>query len=188
LFNLLQVQQNTARAISQEFLSIAQYNQSLALLEWSKGTIQQYNNVFINEGALPAHVQKKAADHFAAREAALKLREHPAELPLGSLSQPIPSIVDQAAPMLPGAVPQGMPTPAPAPTPNLMPAPSTKPMVPGEPAPSKTTQWPLQPSTTPAPLQNPLPTVPTSNSSGANEDNSVFRPIGTVKTPRRGEK
>ena len=74
-FNYLQVQRDLADAISQEFAAIAQYNSALAQLEWAKGTIQRYNNIAVNEGPLPPHVGKRAADHIKERtEAALTLR------------------------------------------------------------------------------------------------------------------
>jgi outer membrane protein TolC len=74
-FNYLQVQRDLADAISQEFSAIAQYNSALAQLEFAKGTIQRYNNISVNEGPLPPHVGKRAADHIKERtEAALTLR------------------------------------------------------------------------------------------------------------------
>ncbi|MGL6075782.1 MAG: TolC family protein [Fimbriiglobus sp.] len=91
VLNITQLQQNLARATSGEYRAIADYNIAIASLEAAKGTIQRFNNVSVSEGPLPAYVQKKAADHFAAREAAIKLREHPAELPLPALPEFKPS-------------------------------------------------------------------------------------------------
>jgi len=77
--NLITVQQQLAAAIAAESQAIADYNKALAAFEFAKGTIQQYNNVSIGEGALPPWVQKRAADHIRERtEAAIKLREAPA--------------------------------------------------------------------------------------------------------------
>jgi outer membrane protein TolC len=74
----LTVQQQLAAAIAAEARAIADYNSALAIFEFAKGTIQQYNAVAINEGPLPPWVQKRAADHIRERtEAALKLREAP---------------------------------------------------------------------------------------------------------------
>jgi outer membrane protein TolC len=87
LNQLLINQQSYVRALSEEFRLIGEYQKSLAGLEFTKGTIQQYDNVSIAEGALPANVQKKAADFFRARDAAIKVREHPAELPLAPLAE-----------------------------------------------------------------------------------------------------
>jgi outer membrane protein TolC len=77
--NYLTVQEQLATAIATEFQAIATYNSALAQLEFAKGTIQQYNNVSVNEGPLPPWVQKRAADHIRERtEAAFKLREREA--------------------------------------------------------------------------------------------------------------
>lgn len=85
-FNYLQVQRDLATAISQEFRAIADYNSALAQFEFAKGTIARYNNVSVNEGALPPWVQKRAADHIRERtEAAIKLREQPAPVPAGTI-------------------------------------------------------------------------------------------------------
>ena len=74
----LTVQQQLAAAIASEARAIADYNTALAVFEYAKGTVQQYNAVAINEGPLPPWVQKRAADHIRERtEAALKLREAP---------------------------------------------------------------------------------------------------------------
>lgn len=81
----LNAQQNLAAVIAREYAAIANYNSALAAFEFAKGTIQAYNNVTVGEGPLPDYVQKKAADHFAARDNAIKLREHPASVPLPAL-------------------------------------------------------------------------------------------------------
>ena len=117
---LLQAQQNLAQVIADEFAAIANYNVALASLEYAKGTIQRYNNVTVGEGPLPDYVQKKAADHFAARDNALKLRERPADV-----AMPVAPV--GINPLLP--VPDPLPAPAspyalpPAVTPTLPPAP-----------------------------------------------------------------
>ncbi len=74
----LTVQQQLAAAIAAEARAIADYNTALAVFEYQKGTILQYNAVSINEGPLPPWVQKRATDHIRERtESALKLREAP---------------------------------------------------------------------------------------------------------------
>jgi outer membrane protein TolC len=74
--NYLTVQQQFSAAIAAEFQAVADYNTALAIFEFAKGTIKEYNNVTIGEGPLPPWVCKKAADHIRERtEAALKLRE-----------------------------------------------------------------------------------------------------------------
>ncbi|QJW93624.1 TolC family protein [Frigoriglobus tundricola] len=77
--NLLTVQQQLATAVATEAQTISNYNIALAAFEFAKGTVQQYNNIAINEGPLPPWVEKRAKDHFKERtEAAFKLRERPA--------------------------------------------------------------------------------------------------------------
>ena len=78
------MQQQFAVAIAAEFRAIADYNTSLAIFEFAKGTMQQYNNVTIGEGPLPPWVCKKAADHIRERtSAALQLRERDQQPPPG---------------------------------------------------------------------------------------------------------
>ena len=73
-----------AAAVAAEFRAIADYNTALAVFEFAKGTVQQYNNVTIGEGPLPPWVHKKATDHIRERtEAALKLRERDVQPPPG---------------------------------------------------------------------------------------------------------
>ena len=82
--NYLTVQQQFAAAIGAEFRAIADYNTALAIFEFAKGTVQQYNNVTVGEGPLPPWVCKKATDHIRERtEAALKLRERDLQPPPG---------------------------------------------------------------------------------------------------------
>ncbi len=162
ILNLIQAQRDLATATAQEFQSIADYNIALATLEYAKGTIQRYNNVSVADGPLPPHVAKKAADHFRAREAALKLREHPADLPLGPLPQCLPGgdLIDPAAlPAPPGGPPTAKPWEA---------------TLPNAPAPI-----PLQPETAPAP-KGPTP-APSGTAPPSGE--AAFRPVGTLTLP-----
>lgn len=161
--NLLVARQQLATQTANEFQAIADYNVSLAQLEYEKGTIQRYNNVSVNEGPLPAHVQKKAADHFAARQEAIKLREQPADtrpyepgmLPrtTGLPETVFPSRVDG----LPG-----LPVPPPSSTGTSLPAPTTAPVTP---APSPTPAAPPVPLTPMAPA-NPVSVAPPLSDSG----------------------
>ncbi len=172
----LQAQQNLAQVIADEYAAIANYNVSLASLEYAKGTIQRYNNVTVGEGPLPDYVQKKAADHFAARENALKLREQPANAALPGLpgwkseidpTQPVP----QMAP--PAASPYGLPPGVPPGTPTL-------------PAPRDVTPDPTTPKP-PAPLSNGSGTTtqvrPQLVPADAPPPTGTFRPTGTVVLP-----
>ncbi len=174
ILNLIGAQRDLATATSQECQAIADYNVALAALEYAKGTIQRYNNVTVADGALPEHVGKKAADHFRAREAALKLREHPADMPLVPLVQYKPSTE-----VVPGALPAPPGSPAPA-----------MPWMPSQP--SAPTPVPLQPETAPAPKSQELPagrpiSTPASGGSiplsSAPAGESMFHSTGTLKLP-----
>lgn len=179
--NLIQVQRDMATAIASEFQAVAQYNSSIAGLEFAKGTIQRFNNVSVGDGPLPGHVQKRAADHFSARNVAIKLREQPAELPLQSLTKPWQSPVD-TLPEMPGAPGQNAPNPLPfnatpsSPMPSAVPkmAPATPPissLVPGQNlSPTTVRQWPGTATSEPVMFQEPKP---------------VFVQTGTVQLPTR---
>jgi outer membrane protein TolC len=73
---LLEVQRRYAAAQVKEYTSIAEYNSTLARLEWAKGTILRYDNVHIGEGALPECVAVRAVDNEKERTL-LRLRERP---------------------------------------------------------------------------------------------------------------
>lgn len=181
LFNILQVQRDVAGAIASEFQAVAQYNSSIAGLEFAKGTIQRFNNVSVGDGPLPGHVQKRAADHFSARNIAIKLREQPAELPLQSLTKPWQSPVD-TLPEMPGAPGQNAPNPLPfnatpsSPMPSAVPkmAPATPPLTSVSPSqnlnPTTVRQWPGTATSEPVMFQEPKP---------------VFVQTGTVQLPTR---
>jgi outer membrane protein TolC len=171
ILNLISAQRDLATATALEFQAIADYNIALASLEYAKGTILRYNNVSIADGPLPEHVEKKAADHFRAREAALKLREHPADLPFAPLHQWQPG-----ADLAPGA----LPPPPGAPVPPMPWQPSQL----GAPAPV-----PLQPETAPAPKGQetpngrPISTPFTGAATPTPMGESPFRSTGTLTLP-----
>lgn len=196
--NIIRSQRDLADAIAEEFRAIADYNNALAGLEYAKGTIQQYNNVTVAEGPLPPMVQKKAADHFREREAALKVREHPADMPLPALCdwQPTPNIdspIDGNLPATPPgsggpAVPMaqplyspgtGVPAPAAPPAPAPTPMPNTAPM----PQTPETTAPPRTAAGTPAPVA----WTPSGPPAQPTAPGATFTPIGTVQLPRRGD-
>ena len=174
--NLLQQQRDLAAATAQEFQAIANYNIALAKLEAAKGTIQRYNNVSVADGPLPPHVQKKAADHFRAREVALKVREHPSDTVAPCVPpdwQPLP---DGAINAKVGEVDTYMTKPG-----------STKPQVtqpwlPGQlipPAPQ-----PLPPAET-APAPQPRPPLSVAPLPGAAPPAATFNQVDTLHLPRR---
>jgi outer membrane protein TolC len=76
---MLNAQQTRAAAETAEYTAIANYNNTLAGWQFSKGTILQYDNVMIGDGALPQAVQVRAADHIRERQVAQEIREHPTE-------------------------------------------------------------------------------------------------------------
>lgn len=175
--NLINAQQRLANAQAQEAQAVADYNKSLATLEWAKGTIQQHFNVTVADGPLPDYVQKKAEDHFRASEAALKLREHPADLPLGPLHdfKPLSETVLPPLPVL-GAMP---------PPPNLIPtAPLPRPLLPEMPPPGP------GPVTTPpgksAGMIQPMMPNTLPRLVPADPSTPAFTQQGTVSIPRRG--
>ena len=202
--NLLSAQTNLAISTATEYQNIANYNIALAQIEYEKGTIQRYNNVSVNEGALPAHVQKKAADHFAAREAAIPLRERP---DAGTLTVPVRTLATPQTPLaatlptLP-APPQSMgtgvvnpPTPAPAaaaPNRPLLyapplggePAPAPQPFTPTPMTPAPMTPAPMTP--TPTPLGNSYgPAVQGRPQLQPADAPGTFSASGTVTLPTR---
>lgn len=72
---LLESQRNWADALRAEYDAIVQYNNTLALFQFQKGTIMQFDNVVIGEGPLPHCAQVRAEDHARERCKALVLRE-----------------------------------------------------------------------------------------------------------------
>jgi len=181
VFNLAQVLQNLATATSAEYQAVAQYNIALASLEFSKGTIQRYNNVTIADGPLPPYVNKKAIDHFKARDVALKLREHPSEAPTLAGWQPLTNYPPPPGegPVAPGGQPS-KPWELWQPGTGLPPGQPSRPMPPaGQPgAPMPPAGQPGTPM--PPPRTLPLPgTTPDAGASGS------FAPIGTLTLPKR---
>ena len=182
LNQLLIDQQNYARAVADEYRQIAEYSKAIASLEWARGTIQRYNNVTIAEGELPEAVKKKAIDHGNAREAALKLREHPAEFALPPLHsyEPIAKPAEMKFPIPP---PETKPAPNPLPTPMPLPGGAV-------PAATKVTQWPGEkpsatvqpfPSVTPVSAPPAVSVPPLRSDLAPSSDDSTFKPMSTLK-------
>lgn len=73
----LEAQRRYASALVKEYEAIAQYNSTLAKLEWAKGTILRYNNVHISEGALPECAQVRAVEYEKERTKSIIVRERP---------------------------------------------------------------------------------------------------------------
>lgn len=175
LNQLLLNQQTLARALTDEYRQIAEYNKSLAALEWARGTIQRYNNVSIAESELPDFVNKKAGDRAHARDVALKLREHPAEFAMPPLHQykPIADVMNPpAAPLNPEPKPlPNTPKPGAGAGPITAAPPAVQPFN-GTVQPSPVAPWPGGRDTPPAGV-----------SPAAGQD-SPFRNVGTATIPK----
>jgi outer membrane protein TolC len=111
LIQLLDAQRAFTGSIQAEADAVASYNIALAGFHLAKGTILQYNSITIGDGPLPAAIAERAADHFAARQAGLKVRERPA----------LPAHGPAALPATLGGVPTGAPLPEAAGTPKVDP-------------------------------------------------------------------
>lgn len=171
LIQLLDAQQAFATSIQQEAQAVASYNIALAGFQHAKGTILTYNNIRIGDGPLPAAIGERAADHFAARQAGLKVRERPI-LPAGpsaTLGNIVPAAVLPEATGTPKVDPD-----APPPVPGMPGAPLVIPptVPPGPkdvPAPPKDPKaMPKDPKTIPLATPGTLPslTVPASTTPG----------------------
>lgn len=93
---VVDAERRLALARLKEYEAIAEYNSTLCRFEWSKGTIQQYDNVVIAEGALPQMVEIRAIEHERMRSEALVLQER-ARGP-GPVAQPGMSLQEGQAP------------------------------------------------------------------------------------------
>ena len=97
----LDAQRLFAEALSAEYQAIVDYNIALANFQFAKGTILEYNNIYIAEGPLPKFAMAAAADHFEARSRALVIRERersPEELQRERLSLPGVQAINQPVP------------------------------------------------------------------------------------------
>jgi hypothetical protein len=74
---LLDVERRLALALTKEYQAIAEYNNSLARLEFARGTIMQRDNVVIAENGLTPCAQVRAVEHEQQRTKAFVLRQHP---------------------------------------------------------------------------------------------------------------
>jgi hypothetical protein len=125
--SFLDAQRRYAAALVKEYDAIAQYNISLARLEYAKGTVLRYNNIHIAEGALPECVQERAVEHEKERTRSLVVHERPDALKqpgrLVGTKETAPPPVDGWLPAPPDAGPGWEPPP---PTPEKKPAPAAQ--------------------------------------------------------------
>lgn len=186
---MLTAQNTITQAQTAEFQAVASYNTALAAFQLAKGTIMQYDNVSIGEGALPECAQIRAIDHFRERTKAIVLRERPdqAIAPTGvrdierdPIAGLMPNGVGTPPPSVLQMIPQNSPA-SPAPL-NLVPnrtqpvmPPTTPNAAPANPNPmsggvSNYTKWPTpaadMPNSRVAPPWQSGPAVPTGSSGG----------------------
>lgn len=180
---LTQAQQDRANATAAVYRAVADYNAALARIEFAKGTIQRYNNISVADGPLPEFVQKKAADHYRERQAAIKTREHPADNGLGGFEfTPLREMTDKLpGGAVPAAPPPGGAMPPPMPPPGLG-------MNPAAPAPGTVKSWSdwqnsKDGSTTSLPASLPGSVAPPKPS--ADPSPNTFTPSGTLTLPKR---
>jgi outer membrane protein TolC len=72
---LLEAQRNWADSLASEYQAIVNYNNALCGFQFAKGTLIQYDNVTIAEGALPHAAQVRAVEHQKERTCGIVLRE-----------------------------------------------------------------------------------------------------------------
>ena len=97
---VLLAQEEWTNATAAERNSIFAYNVALARFELEKGTIQEYDQVSITEGPLPACAETHASTHIGERQRALLLRQRPAP-PAVSSTTASPLEIANAPPVLP---------------------------------------------------------------------------------------
>jgi outer membrane protein TolC len=129
----LTLQRSYSAALVKEYNSISEYNNSLARLEFTKGTTLRYSNIHISEGALPECAQVRATEFLKDRTRAISLIQRP-----DALKQPAQMVVTKEKDLLaPDALPPVKlePNPdgwqAPPPTPERMPDMGASPLTPG---------------------------------------------------------
>jgi outer membrane protein TolC len=151
--SFLDFQVKLADAQVKEYQAIAEYNNSLARLEWTKGTILKYDNVHIAEGPMPQCAQVRAVEHEKERSEAIVLKERPDPLyHPGRLANPHQVPFSETPPPNPLPLPPGA---GPEEKMELMPAPRPAGPPLGEPVAPKTSG--------PVPALPPIPALPGAN-------------------------
>ena len=97
LITILTAQQQFAAALSSEHLAIANYNIAIAGLQYAKGTLMKYDNIFVADGPLPDQTLVRAVEHERQRTEGLIVRER-ATLPSGDGPHPLPSLLEHQPP------------------------------------------------------------------------------------------
>jgi len=166
LIVVLTAQTQFAQALANEYAAIANYNVTLAGLEYAKGTIQQYNNVTISDGPLPNCSLIRAREHYRQQATGIIARER-ATLPTSDVPPALPSLLEHQPPTpetLPDANGPGGRLPFPTgtlPTPTPAVPPTSSPVMP-----PTSTSFPSAPSNpsgpwTATPMAMPPGMIPT---------------------------
>jgi outer membrane protein TolC len=128
LDQLLDAQRRRAEAESSYYRSLVDYNRSISLLHYRKGSLLEYNGVFLAEGPWPGKAYFDAHRRARQRDASLYLdygHSRPGVFSRGAVSQEFaPLGADAPATQLPARDPATRTEPAPA---TLPAAPGTKP-------------------------------------------------------------
>ncbi len=130
LDQLLDAQRRRAEAESSYYRSVVDYNRSISQLHYRKGSLLEYNGVFLAEGPWPGKAYFDAHRRARQRDASLYLdyrHSRPGVFSRGAISQDFADLgADAPATQLPARDPATRPEPVPA---TLPAAPGTKPDV-----------------------------------------------------------
>lgn len=126
---LLDAQRRRAEAISAYYRSLVNYNLSINEVHWRKGSLLEYNNVYLSEGPWPSKAYYDAKGLARQRDAALFLNYGytlPKVFSRGPINQrPDSEGIDPMWMQRPAeAIPAGEPTPAAAPAGEQIPTPA----------------------------------------------------------------
>ena len=133
LDQLLEAQRRRAEAESSYFRALVDYNRSISQLHYRKGSLLEYNGVFLAEGPWPGKAYFDAHRRARQRDASIYLdysASRPGVFSRGAITQNFESVgADARAMQLPPRDPATRePTPAgPPATPELLPAPAANP-------------------------------------------------------------
>jgi len=169
---VLEAQRSLAAAESEYYRSLVDYNRSISQVHFRKGSLLEYNGVYLAEGPWPAKACFDARRRARAREAGLHLDygfTKPDVISRGPMNQEMdsggaaPATAAPPAPAGEPVPPANVPTPpGPLPPPPVPPAPSAPSAPPPPPAPSA--GQPQPPDSTPIATQGTvasrLPAVP----------------------------
>ncbi len=136
LDQLLDAQRRRAEAESSYYRSVVDYNRSISQLHYRKGSLLEYNGVFLAEGPWPGKAYFDAHRRARQRDASLYLdygHSRPGVFSRGAISQNFEELgadarATQLPPRDPATRPESVPTPAPLPA---APGTRTEPPAPG---------------------------------------------------------